>query len=146
MRMGLFSALRGSRSEDRELGLGLWRVDHDRFRRAIDRFHQVLEGTEDDALYALLLPQADRLGELVDRVRTVCARGHREHPVDGSDVPGAVEPVHRALSRAANDAATAAQAAAMSRFESDPAAVLATVARRVDTVEARVSEAENAWQ
>jgi len=142
--MGLFSALRAGRSDDRELGRGLWRGDHDRFRRAVDRFHQVLEGTEDDGLYAELLVQADRLGDLLLRVRALCAGLQASAPVDGHDVPGAVEPVHRALSRAANEAATAAQAAAMSRFEADRAALMATVERRVSAVVERIATAERA--
>ena len=145
--MGLFSSRRASRSDDRELGRALWRSDHDRFRRAVDRFHQVLEGVEDDAIYERLLPQADRLGELVERVRAVCAAAQKAIPVEGDDIPAAAEPAHRALSRAAHDAATAAQAAAMSRFSADPQAMdatLATVKRRIDTVERRVGEAESA--
>ena len=142
--MGLFSSLRAGRSDDRELGRGLWRADHDRFRRAVDRFHQVLEGTEDDSLYALLLGEADRLGELVERVRSLCGTLHDATPVEGQDVPEGVKPVHRALSRAANEAATAAQAAAMSRFEADRQALLDTVHRRVTAVVERVSEAERA--
>lgn len=139
--MGLFSQLRAGRADDRELGTSLWRQDHDRFRRAVDRFHQVLEGTESDEVYALLLPSADRLGEMVPRVREIGARCHRLHPVDGDDVPGDLEPVHRALSRAANDAAAAAQAAAMSRFSETPGIVAKTVERRVGIVADRVAEA-----
>lgn len=139
--MGLFSHLRAGSVDDRALGTGLWRQDHDRFRRAVDRFHQVLEGAESDETYAQLLPQADRLGELVSRVRVICTACHKRHPVDGSDVPGDLEPVHRALSRAANDAAAAAQAAAMARFAESPGIVAQTVARRVQIVVDRVDEA-----
>ncbi|MGO1319272.1 MAG: hypothetical protein ACTII7_11695 [Galactobacter sp.] len=139
--MGLFASLRRGKADDRELGLALWRQDHDRFRRAVDRFHQVLEGTEDDALYSVLLPQADRLGELISRVRTICVEAHRRFPVTGDDIPGQLEPTHCALSRAANEAAAAAQAAAMARYEPDPDHVSATVARRIGIVEDRVADA-----
>jgi hypothetical protein len=142
--MGLFSSLRHGKADDRELGQALWRQDHDRFKRAVDRFHQVLEGTEDDALYNSLVPQADRLGDLVAQVRTVCAEAHRRFPVTGDDVPGEMEPTHRALSRAANEAAASAQAAAMARYDAEPDRVSATVARRVGIVEERVAEAEAA--
>ncbi|MGO3152412.1 MAG: hypothetical protein ACTIJJ_07315 [Galactobacter sp.] len=140
--MGLFASFRHGKADDRELGQALWRQDHDRFRRAVDRFHQVLEGTEDDGLYAVLLPQADRLGELVPRVRTVCVEAHRRFPVTGDDIPGTLEPTHRALSRAANEAAAAAQAAAMARYAPDPEHVSATVARRIGIVADRVADAE----
>lgn len=142
--MGLFSQLRAGKADDRELGHALWRADHDRFRRAVDRFHQVLEGTEADELYAELLPQANRLGELVATVREACVACQRIAPVEGDDVPGSLEPAHRALSRAANEAATAAQAAAMARYSKDQAAVVATVSRRIGIVEQRVREAREA--
>jgi hypothetical protein len=139
--MGLFASLRHGKADDRELGQALWRQDHDRFRRAIDRFHQVLEGTESDDLYAVLLPLADRLGELIPEVRRICVGAHARVPVTGDDVPGELEPTHRALSRAANEAAAAAQAAAMARFEADPTHVATTVERRVGIVEDRVADA-----
>lgn len=142
--MGLFTQLRAGKADDRELGTALWRADHDRFRRAVDRFHQVLEGTESDQLYAQLLPQADRLGALVQQVREACVACQRLAPVDGDDIPGALEPAHRALSRAANEAATAAQAAAMARYAKDQDTVVATVARRIGTVQQRVREALDA--
>lgn len=140
--MGLLSSWRAGHADDRELGHALWRQDHDRFRRAVDRFHQVLEGVEEDDLYAVLLPQADRLGELVARVRTVCVAAQRRFPVAGDDVPAGAEPIHRALSRAANEAAAAAQAAAIARFEQEPEHVSATVARRVGLVADRVQDAQ----
>ncbi|RKW69826.1 hypothetical protein [Galactobacter caseinivorans] len=139
--MGLFSQLRAGKADDRELGHALWRADHDRFRRAVDRFHQVLEGAESNALYAQLLPQADRLGALIPSVREACVACQRLAPVEGDDVPGALEPAHRALSRAANEAATAAQAAAMARYSTEQDAVVATVTRRIGIVEQRVREA-----
>ena len=39
---GPFARFRQSRSDDRELGTGLWRRAHDRFVRAMDRYWQVL--------------------------------------------------------------------------------------------------------
>ena len=59
--LGFFSAARQGRKDDAELGKGLWRRAHDRFTRGLDRYHQVLEGVEDDALYAELLEIANEL-------------------------------------------------------------------------------------
>ena len=60
--MGFFTAARQGRKDDAELGKGLWRRAHDRFHRGLDRYHQVLEGVEDDQLYAELVELA-RSGE-----------------------------------------------------------------------------------
>ncbi len=52
MLKGLFGAGRQGRRDDAELGKGVWRRTHDRFRRGLDRFHQMLEGVEEEALRA----------------------------------------------------------------------------------------------
>ena len=41
MLKGLFSASRQAKHDDAELGKGVWRRVHDRFRRGLDRFHQM---------------------------------------------------------------------------------------------------------
>lgn len=140
--MGLLKRMRAERADERELGTGLWRRARDRYRRAVDRFHQVMQGTEDDELYAALLPTADRLGASLDTVREICARCQLAAPEADKDIPAALEPTHRALSMAANEAAAAAQAAAMARYAEDPLTVAATAARRVDGVLALVERAE----
>ena len=61
--LGFFSAARQGRKDDAELGKGLWRRAHDRFHRGLDRYHQVLEGVEDEALYAELLEIANELAD-----------------------------------------------------------------------------------
>lgn len=115
--MGIFSDLRAARRENRELGQGVWRRAHDRFERGLDRFHQVLEGIESDELYNALVEVANDLADLREPVRAVCVRGQRLRPSEGTDIPAGADVAHRALSRAANDVAQAAQAAAMARLE-----------------------------
>ena len=46
MRRGPFARMRQARADERELGTGLWRRDHDRFVRALDRCWQVLQEAE----------------------------------------------------------------------------------------------------
>jgi hypothetical protein len=115
--VALFGASRQARRDDKELGKGIWRRTHDRFRRALERYHQVLEGVEDDGLYSELLPIADQLAGLLPRVRSCCAAAQSLHPTDGLDIPGGrLADVHRSLSKAGNALAATAQAAAMTRL------------------------------
>lgn len=141
--MGFFSTARQGRKDDAELGKGLWRRAHDRFIRGLDRYHQVLEGVEDEALYAELLEIANNLSALSGRVRQVCVEAQRRSPSDGLDIPGALAGVHRALSTAGNSLATTAEAAAMLRLAVVPAPAGAeSVRRRAASVREQVSDAE----
>ena len=141
--MGLFSTAFQSRRDDAELGKGLWRRAHDRFKRGLDRYHQVLEGIEDESLYAELVVIADALSGLLPRVRAVCAAAQEGAPSDGLDVPGELADVHRALSRAGNALATTAEAAAMLRLAVGPVPVGAlSVQRRAAAVLEQVELAE----
>ncbi len=141
--MGFFSTARQGKKDDAELGKGLWRRAHDRFTRGLDRYHQVLEGVEDEALYAELVDIANELSELAVRVRNVCVEAQRRSPSDGLDIPGALAGVHRALSTAGNSLATTAEAAAMLRLAVGPVpAGAASVRRRADSVRDHVSDAE----
>lgn len=151
--MGFFAGLRGARRDNKELGLGVWRRAHDRFERGLDRFHQVLEGIEGDELYNGLVEIANGLADLQQPVRAVCRRAQELKPSAGTDIPAGADVVHRALSKAANDLAMAAQAAAMARLEVEPLGagttgndlhVLENVARRAETVAAGVRHAEEA--
>ncbi|MDP5226675.1 MULTISPECIES: hypothetical protein [Arthrobacter] len=137
--MGLFSDLRQARKDDTELGQGLWRRAHDRFRRGLDRFHQVLEGVSGDALYGQLVPVADELAALLPRIRAVCVTAQRIAPSEGLDIPPELAPLHRILSRAGNDLATAAQAATLARLGSTD---VDSVRRRAAVVVSLVAEAE----
>ena len=141
--MGLFSTAFQSRRDDAELGKGLWRRAHDRFKRGLDRYHQVLEGIEDESLYAELVVIADALAGLLPRVRAVCVAAQEGAPSDGLDVPGELADVHRALSRAGNALATTAEAAAMLRLAVGPVPVGAlSVQRRAAAVLEQVELAE----
>jgi hypothetical protein len=141
--MGFIKSALAGRRDDAELGKGLWRRAHDRFRRGLDRYHQVLEGIDDDALYSELLVIADALAGLLPRVRAVCVEAQRRSPSEGLDVPGEFAAVHRALSRAGNALATTAEAAAMLRLAVGPVPVGAlSVQRRAETVLEHVAEAE----
>ena len=108
--LGFFSAARQGRRDDAELGKGLWRRAHDRFNRGLDRYHQVLEGVEDEALYGELVEIANQLSALAPRVRQVCVEAQRRFPSNGLDIPGPLAGVHRALSTAGNSLAMTAEA------------------------------------
>jgi hypothetical protein len=142
--LGLFGELRQGRRDDAELGKGLWRRAHDRFHRGLDRYHQVLEGVEDEQLYGELVVIANELAELSARVRGVCIEAQRLAPSEGLDIPGGrLADVHRALSKAGNSLATTAEAAAMLRLAVPAAPVSAvSVRRRAEAVHEHVDEAE----
>jgi hypothetical protein len=141
--LGFFTAARQGRQDDAELGKGLWRRAHDRFHRGLDRYHQVLEGVEDQQLYDELVEIANELAALSPRVRLVCAEAQRRSPSDGLDIPGPLAGVHRSLSKAGNSLATTAEAAAMLRLAVGPVPVgAASVRRRAEAVFAQVFDAE----
>ncbi|MDQ0770593.1 hypothetical protein QF031_003342 [Pseudarthrobacter defluvii] len=141
--MGFFTAARQGRKDDAELGKGLWRRAHDRFHRGLDRFHQVLEGVEDDQLYAELVEIANELAALLQRVREVCMEAQRRAPSEGLDIPAGLSDVHRSLSKAGNSLATTAEAAAMLRLAVGPVPVgAASVRRRAEAVFQQVNDAE----
>jgi len=141
--LGFFSAARQGRKDDAELGKGLWRRAHDRFTRGLDRYHQILAGVEDDALYADLLEIANELTALSGRVRQICVEAQRRSPSEGLDIPGSLGGVHRALSAAGNSLATTAEAAAMLRLAVGPVPAGAdSVRRRAESVLEQVNDAE----
>jgi hypothetical protein len=141
--LGFFSAAREGRKDDAELGKGLWRRANDRFTRGLDRYHQILAGVEDDALYTNLLEIANELTALSGRVRQICVEAQRRAPSEGLDVPGSLGGVHRALSTAGNSLATTAEAAAMLRLATGPVAAGAeSVRRRAESVLEQVNDAE----
>jgi hypothetical protein len=141
--LGFFTAARQGRKDDAELGKGLWRRAHDRFHRGLDRYHQVLEGVEDEQLYAELVEIANQLAGLSSRVREICMEAQRRSPSDGLDVPHTLSGVHRSLSKAGNSLAATAEAAAMLRLAVGPVPVgAASVWRRAETVFEQVADAE----
>lgn len=137
--MKLFTRRRRARRLDKDLGKGLWRQAHDRYVRGLDRYHQVIEGVEDDAVYNQLVLIGDELSERLTVVYELCRKAHSQHPGEGMHVPGAARPLHSALSRAANHLATAAEAAAMVRLGNAEATA---VRRRADQVLTCLENAE----
>lgn len=149
--MGFLSDHRARRRDERDLGLGVWRRAHDRFRRGLDRFHQVLEQVQDPALQQAAVPVANELADLLPRVREVCAAAQALAPTDGQDIPGSdggwLNSLHRELSRAGNDLAQAAEGLALARFRSrgvqlSPEQGLEPVSRRAQMVAEHIDRAE----
>ncbi len=120
MSVGFFSDYRATRRDERELGEGVWRRAHDRFKRGLDRYHQILESVRDPELRAMAVPVANELADLLPRVRAVCAEAHFRAPSQTQDIPhstdGYLSDVHRQLSRAGNSMAQTAEALTMARF------------------------------
>lgn len=131
MLKGLFGGTRQGKRDDAELGKGVWRRVHDRFRRGLDRFHQMLEGIEEDAVgpastqklsdnYAAIVPVANGLAGLLPQVRRIAVQAQTLAPSEGMEIPagkgGQLNDVHRELSRAGNALAAAAEAVAMVRL------------------------------
>lgn len=135
MLKGLFSASRQAKRDDAELGKGVWRRAHDRFRRGLDRFHQMLEGLAEAAPEATAPPEAslqaaisyeamvqlaNSLADLLPEVRSIAARAQVLGPSEGMEIPagtgGYLNDVHRELSRAGNALAATAEALALLRL------------------------------
>ena len=114
--MQLFGGRRRAKRIDKELGTGPWRQAHDRYVRGLDRYHQILEGVEDDAVHNELVVIGDQLAEQLPRVYELCRRGQQEFPVTEMQVPPGAHELHGGLSRAANHLATTAEAEAMVRL------------------------------
>lgn len=141
---GPFARRCQARKDDRELGTDLWRRCHDWFARSLDRYWQVVDeaqrgGTVPQEELNGLVNAGNVLAELMPRVRRLCVEAHRDFPERGMDIPQRSSDLHRVLSRAANDLATAAQAAALFRLGQ---ASLQSVGRRAEKVVAAVQEAE----
>lgn len=141
---GPFARGRQRRKDERELGTDLWRRCHDWFARSLDRYWQVVDEAQrsgnipPDEMNGLV-NAGNVLAELLPRVRSLCVEARRDHPERGMEVPEAVSDLHRVLSRAANDLATTAQAAALFRLGQTS---LQSVGRRAEKVVAAVQEAE----
>lgn len=126
---GLFSASRQAKRDDAELGKGVWRRAHDRFRRGLDRFHQMLEGLAEAEApgtemaaenYDAMVRLADRLADLLPVVRGLAVEAQEAGPSEGMEIPtgtgGYLNDVHRELSRAGNALAATAESLALLRL------------------------------
>lgn len=122
------------------LGEGVWRRAHDRCRRAVDRYHQMLEGVPPGTVHDSLADTGSRLADLLDDVRARCEQAQRDAPSATFDVPagprGRHPDLHRCLSRAAGLCAQASEAAAMAR--------VAVVAGHGDVASSRAEAAARA--
>lgn len=122
--MGFWGDYRTARRDDRQLGRGVWRRAHDRFRRGLDRYHQVLESVSDAQLRPAAVEVANELAALLPTVREICMTAHQRGPSQTQDIPasenGYLADVHRQLSRAGNAMAQAAEALTMARFTAPP--------------------------
>ena len=144
--VGFLRDYRAARRDEAELGTGVWRRAHDRFRRGLDRFHQILESLPDREVVRAVAPTANALADLLPEVREVCAAAHHRAPSHSQDIPasagGHLNDVHRELSRAGNAMAQAAEALTMARFvRDDDAHRLDAVARRAEAVRGHVDRA-----
>ncbi len=124
MRRRLRDVLAGRSVDDLELGTGVWRRAHDRFGRAVDRFHQVIEPVPPGAARDHLEVAGTRLAACLDEVRQRCTQAQARWPSAALEIPGAGSGEHARLSKGATVAAQASQAATMVRvaLRPDPAA------------------------
>ncbi len=129
------------------LGQGLWRHTHDRFRRAVDRYHQMLEAVRsaegrnvDADTHAALEAAGSELAAALDRVHELCVRAQSVAPTEGLDIPRGWSDFQRALSRAGTMAAQAAEGVALVRVacrsgdRTQASAAVGTVQRAVRDV------------
>ncbi len=132
MLKSFFGAAKQAKRDDADLGRGVWRRAHDRFRRGLDRFHQMLEGLAETGptgaqttvqateTYEAVVVLADALSALLPTVRAIAAEAQKIAPSEGMEIPvgtgGYLNDVHRELSRAGNALAAAAEALALVRL------------------------------
>lgn len=144
MTPGPFARRRQAIKDEKDLGTELWRRSYDRFSRSLDRYWQIVDesaGTVPQDEMNGLINAGNVLADLLPRVRALCSEAHRQYPDHGLQVPAGAAEVHRILSRAANDLATTAQAAAFHRLGQGS---LDSVGRRAEKVITAVDEAEAA--
>ncbi|PWJ55672.1 hypothetical protein SAMN06264364_10235 [Quadrisphaera granulorum] len=130
--------------DDLELGEGgVWRRLHDRFRRAVDRYHQLLEGVPDGALRDALEGCGARLAICLDDVRAACVAEQASSPSSGLEVPGGAAGEHHArLSRAATLAAQAAEAVTMARVRARTDSTVLSDASAAEAADRAVAQVE----
>jgi hypothetical protein len=91
----------------------VWRRAHDRFRRAVDRYHQLLEQVPAGEVRDRLELTGARLAALLHDVHGACQAGQRIAPSASEDLPGGrgglLLDAHRALARGATLTAQAGE-------------------------------------
>lgn len=143
MKPGPFARRREAKKLDSELGSLLWRQAHDRFARSLDRYWQVIESeqvnTVSKAAHNGLVHAGNVLADALVTVRAICAEARKRYGEHELNVPAGADEVHRMMSRAANDLAATAQAAAMyKRGQAD----VDSVGRRAEKVLESVAAAQ----
>lgn len=143
MKPGPFARRRQAKKLDHQLGNLLWRQTHDRFARSLDRYWQIIEpdqrGTISQEELNGLVNAGNVLTEALETVREICVTARQRFGEHDLDVPAGADEIHRMISRAANDLAATAQAAAMfKRGQTD----IYTVGRRAEKVLESVSAAQ----
>jgi hypothetical protein len=117
--MGMLDWIRTPLTGPGPLGNGVWRRVHDRFARAVRRYHAVIDVVPSRPVRIELMEIAEDLDGVLVIVREACERAQAAAPSEGPDVP--VGPgdvyldVHRRLARAATLCARASESAMMAR-------------------------------
>jgi len=117
--MGMLDWIRTPRIGTGPLGNGVWRRVHDRFARAVRRYHSVVEVVPSRPVRGELAEVGAELDLVMELVRDACERAQAAAPSEGPDVP--VGPgdiyyeVHRRLARSATLCARASESAMMAR-------------------------------
>lgn len=143
MRPRPFARRREAKTLDKELGTGLWRQAHDRFARSLDRYWQIIDPKQPGSMSQEelngLINAGNVLTDALSTVRQICIQTRQRFGERELDVPAGANDIHRVLSRAANDLAATAQAAAL--YKSNQTGV-DTVGRRAEKVLAAVQAAQ----
>lgn len=143
MRPRPFARRREAKTLDKELGHGLWRQAHDRFARSLDRYWQIIDPQQpgnmsQDELNGLI-NAGNVLTDTLSTVRQMCIQARERFGERELDVPAGANDIHRVLSRAANDLAATAQAAAL--YKRNQTGV-DTVGRRAEKVLTAIQTAQ----
>lgn len=143
MKPGPFARRRQAKKLDYELGNLLWRQAHDRFARSLDRYWQIIEPDQHSTIKQEeingLVNAGNILTETLETVREICVKARQRFGEHDLDVPAGANDIHRMISRASNDLAATAQAAAMfKRGLTD----IYTVGRRAEKVLTSVDAAQ----
>lgn len=143
MRPRPFARRRAAKKLDKQLGHLLWRQAHDRFARSLDRYWQIVDPQRSSTVPKEelngLINAGNILTDALATVQEICAISRARFGEHDLDVPNGANDIHRNLSRAANDLAATAQAAAM--FQRGQGS-LESVGRRAEKVLESVAVAE----
>lgn len=143
MRPRPFARRRAAKKLDNQLGHLLWRQAHDRFARSLDRYWQIVDPQRSSTVSKEelngLINAGNILTDTLGTVQQICAVSRARFGEHDLDVPYGANDIHRYLSRAANDLAATAQAAAMFKRGQGN---LESVGRRAEKVLESVRAAE----